>query len=413
MNQGMFRVNLIAGVMIAALLLSGCQAGVKPAADDGALTASGTIRTDEVRLSSEMGGRIVEVRAQVGAEVRAGQVLVLLNETSIATGLAEAEAAVAAAQADLAAVRAGARVEEIDAARAALSLAQAERDGALARWENAQEVVQNPQELDARIAEAQANVNLAAQSVELARAELARQRLLRDQVAEGSMEREVADLQVQSAEASLAAAQADAQTAQTALDWLVLIRGEPLALIGQAHTAEGQYRVAAAGAAAALARLDDLLAGPTPQEISAAESVVRQARAQVEVLRAQQAKFALTSPLDGVVLDQALQAGEVAAPMATILTLADLGQVTLIVYVPEDRIGAVRLGQGVSVTVDSFPGRVFSGRVTRIGDEPEFTPRNVATKEERRNTFYAVEVQLPNPDGALKPGMPADAVFGE
>jgi HlyD family secretion protein len=69
------------------------------------------------------------------------------------------------------------------------------------------------------------------------------------------------------------------------------------------------------------------------------------------------------------------------------------------------------LGQPAQVTVDSFPGKTFAGQVTRIGDEPEFTPRNVATKEERLNTFYAVEVRLSNPEGLLKPGMPADAAF--
>jgi len=54
---------------------------------------------------------------------------------------------------------------------------------------------------------------------------------------------------------------------------------------------------------------------------------------------------------------------------------------------------------------------VFEGQVSHIGSEPEFTPRNVATAEERLNTFYAVEIQLANPDGLLKPGMPADATF--
>jgi HlyD family secretion protein len=112
-----------------------------------------------------------------------------------------------------------------------------------------------------------------------------------------------------------------------------------------------------------------------------------------------------------VVLDQALQAGELAAPAATILTLADLSQVELVVYVPENRIGEVQLGQTVKISVDSFPGQVFEGQVARIRDQAEFTPRNVATAEERLNTFFAVEIRLPNPNGDLKPGMPADAVF--
>jgi HlyD family secretion protein len=95
----------------------------------------------------------------------------------------------------------------------------------------------------------------------------------------------------------------------------------------------------------------------------------------------------------------------------TVLTLADLSRVTLAVYVPENRVGQVQIGQTVRVTVDSFPGRAFEGQVIRIGSQAEFTPRNVATAEERLNTFYAVEIRLSNPDGLLKPGMPADATF--
>ncbi len=119
----------------------------------------------------------------------------------------------------------------------------------------------------------------------------------------------------------------------------------------------------------------------------------------------------LHRPINGVVLDQSLQAGELAAPAAAILTLADLSQVELVVYVPENRIGQVQLGQAVKVSVDSFPGQVFEGQVARIRDEAEFAPRNVATAEERLNTFFAVEIRLPNPDRELKPGLPADATW--
>jgi len=400
-----------AGLLVLAALVGGCRGVARPAADAEPLTASGTVRAREVRIASELGGRIVGVEVRVGAAVEAGDVLVLLDATSLLSGLAEAEAAVAAAQADLAVVEAGPRPAELAAARAALSLAEAARDGALAAWQNALDVLDAPQELDAQIVQARTQATLAAQGVQLAGAQLAREQLLRDQKAAGSLERRVADFQVQAAEAALAAAQADEKAAQAALNWLRLIRSQPLALAAQAHAAEGQYRVAEAGVGVAQARLDDLLAGPTLHEVAVAEASVRLAQAQADVLRAQRARLALTSPVDGVVLDQALHPGEVAAPATTILTVADLSQVTLVVYVPEGRIGQVRLGQAVLVTVDSLPGQALGGQVTRIGDAPEFTPRNVATKEERLNTFYAVEVRLFNPEGLLKPGMPADAVF--
>jgi len=371
--------------VVAILMLAvGCRAVTGPLDEEGRLTASGAIRADEVHVASELGGRIVDLRVELGAEVSMGDELVLLDATPLLTKLAEAEAAVAAAQADVAVVKAGPRAEEIAAAQAALALAEAQRDGALAAWENAQEALENPQELDAQIAEARTQLDLAAQGAELAEAELAREKLLR---------------------------QADEKTAQTMLNWLWIIRREPLTLIAQAHAAEGQCHVAEEGVAVAGAQLDDLLAGPTPEEIAVAEATVRLAQAQADVLRVQRIKFTLKSPVDGVVVEEALRVGEIAAPAATILTVTDLSHVTLSVYVPENRIGRVRLGQSVQVTVDSFPDRTFTGQVTRIGDEPEFTPRNVVTKEERLNTFYAVEVRLPNPEGLLKPGMPADATF--
>ena len=105
--------------------------------------------------------------------------------------------------------------------------------------------------------------------------------------------------------------------------------------------------------------------------------------------------------------------GEVAAPGASLLTVSDLSQVKLLVYVPQNRIGQVRLDQQVQVTVDSFSSRVFEGEVVHIADRAEFTPRNVATKEERANLVFAVEIRIANQDGALKPGMPADVVFGD
>ena len=85
----------------------------------------------------------------------------------------------------------------------------------------------------------------------------------------------------------------------------------------------------------------------------------------------------------------------------------------LTVYVPEDRYGQIALGQTYPVTVDSFPGQAFDGKVTHIADQAEFTPRNVETVEGRKNTVFAIRLTLSNPDMALKPGMPADVNFGE
>jgi HlyD family secretion protein len=149
-----------------------------------------------------------------------------------------------------------------------------------------------------------------------------------------------------------------------------------------------------------------------PEQIHALEARVDQANATLEALRIQRAQLELAAPIDGMVVALSAHTGEIAAKGAALATLADLSVVQLDVYLPEEHIGRVALGDRVQVTVDSFPDRVFEGTVTHIADTAEFTPRNVATKEERVNLVFAVQIALANDDGALKPGMPADAVIG-
>jgi HlyD family secretion protein len=380
-------------------------------APPGALVASGTIQADEIQIASELGGRIVALRVEPGDAVQHGELLVQLDEASLQVRLREAEAAVAVAEAQLRHVQAGPRPAEIDAARAALAQARGARDGQEAAWQDALQALDHPQALDAQIVEAQTRVGLAEQTVALAEAQLAKEQLIRDQKREGSIERDAAEWQVVAAQEQLASARADLETAHTLLGGLQAIRSQPLGLIVQARTAEGQYRVAENEVRVAEARLADLVAGPTAAEVTVAERALALERAKAAAIRAQQRRFRLSSPVDGIVLDQVLRAGELAAPAATILTVADLEQLTLVVYVPATEVAGVSLGQSVQVEVDSFPGRSFEGRVARIGSQPEFTPRNVATQEERVNTFYAVDIELDNREDLLKPGMPADATF--
>ena len=116
----------------------------------------------------------------------------------------------------------------------------------------------------------------------------------------------------------------------------------------------------------------------------------------------------VTSPIDGVVLQRLVQPGESVAPESTVLVIAPLNALNLKIYVPEDRYGQISLGQTYPVTVDSFPGETFYGKVSLISDKAEFTPRNVQTTDSRQTTVYAVKLDLEPTGGRLKPGMPAD-----
>jgi len=394
--------------MFVLLLLVGCGGN----GADGPITASGFIEGTEVQIAPEMGGRIAEILVDEGEEVAKGEVLVRLDDALLQTQRGEALAAVAAAEANLARVRAGTRPEEVAAARAALAQAEAQRDRALRALEAAREALSNPQDLNLQIAQTETEVALAEQEVEMARADLAEVELKYNVYREqgGDAERTWA-LQVEAARAALEAAQARLDGAQRYLNALYAIRDNPLSLQAQVHAAEAQYRAAEAAVEEARAALEKAEAGPTPEEVALAEAQLHQAQAGLALVEAKLAQLMLTAPITGVVASRSAHVGETAAPGVPLLTLVNLDEVTLVLYIPENRIGQVRVGQPVEVRVDSFPDRLFRGRVASIAGEAEFTPRNVQTEEERVNLVFAVKVVIPNPDHALKPGMPADAVI--
>jgi multidrug resistance efflux pump len=182
-------------------------------------------------------------------------------------------------------------------------------------------------------------------------------------------------------------------------------------LKAQVDAAQAGYRRARAGVRGAQAQLDGLRSGATPEEIRSAEAQVNQAQASLDRLLAEREKLSVVAPVGGLVLERTIRAGELVAPGATILTLGDLDHVTLTVYVPQDQLGRINVGNDVRVRVDSFPDEVFVGTLVAIASEAEFTPRNVQTEEERVNMVFAVDVSIPNPDHKLKPGVPADATI--
>ena len=142
-----------------------------------------------------------------------------------------------------------------------------------------------------------------------------------------------------------------------------------------------------------------------------AETTVTQAEAALELVNLQLEKLQVYSPITGVILIKTIDPGEILAAGYTALTVGDLSHLTVTVYLPEDMYGQIKLGDIADLTIDSFPDEVFKATVMRIADEAEYTPRNVQTQEERQNTVYAIELAVKNIEGKLKPGMPADVVF--
>ncbi|MFN2226342.1 MAG: HlyD family secretion protein [Anaerolineae bacterium] len=389
----------------------------QPAEEEDVLVASGSIEGVEVAIVSLFDGRIAELFAGQGDEVQADQPLVQLDTRLLEAQLAQARAGVAAAEANLANVRAGAMPAEILGAQAALGQAVAERDAAETAWHDTQAILENPQQIDAQVVQAQAALEVARVQVERAEAQIAAAEAERFQYrAQGSMEEKwmyrVYDFQVQAAQAALEAAKADRQAARQRLSALKALRDNPLAILSQVHEAEARYGVAAEGVEVADAKLAELQAGPSPEEVDVAQAGLAQAQAGVDALQTQLDMMTLSTPMSGVVTSRSAAEGEPALAGNTLMTVSNLDEVRLTIYVPENELGRVYLGQEVEVRVDAYPDRAFAGTVSYIAQEAEFTPRNVQTEEERVNMVFAVKIRLSNPERLLKPGMPADAYLG-
>jgi len=161
----------------------------------------------------------------------------------------------------------------------------------------------------------------------------------------------------------------------------------------------------------AQANYDLVAAGARPEQIAAAQAQVDAAQAALDILDIQLGKLVITAPMDGVVLERSIEPGEIAPAGSTVILLGDLSSLTITVYVPEDQYGIIALGDSYRVTVDSYPDEVFEATVARIADQAEFTPRNVQTTQSRMSTVYAIQLNVIDPQGLLRPGMPADVNF--
>lgn len=183
-------------------------------------------------------------------------------------------------------------------------------------------------------------------------------------------------------------------------------------------TAETQVRVARyqvegaeAQLEAARARLALLEAGSRKEAIDRLTAGLQQAEAGRSLAELNLAKTRLVAPADGVVTGVNFSRGELVRAGAEVVTLVDERDLWLDVYVPENRLDRVRVGQPVRIKVDAYPGRTFPGRVAYIAPQAEFTPRNVQTSEDRVNLVFMVRVQVTGGQEALRPGMPADVTF--
>lgn len=145
------------------------------------------------------------------------------------------------------------------------------------------------------------------------------------------------------------------------------------------------------------------------QDIDVASAQISAARASLNQTSIQLDYTRLMSPTDGVITSRNIEPGETVTPGREVITVSDLSRVDLKIFVDETEIGKVKPGQKVNVKIDTFPDKTYTGIVSFISPEGEFTPKIIQTKKERVKLVYLVKISIANPDVQLKAGMPADA----
>ncbi len=434
----MKRILFLALILI--LALTACTADE----ENGTLEASGVVEASELNLSSELGGRVVELNAAEGAEISAGAVLLRVDDSLL---LAERENILAS----VAIIKANINAAEVALASAELTYEQtlsatisAEAETRTESWDESKPSefelptwYFNTEEQNAAI---EAEVDAAREALEKKEDKLT-------ETSKKAGSEDFLDVEASLANARLAFEAADEvheatpsgdlkDAAKLVLDDAKIDLEEAIEDYDDALTTEGaedvlearaEYVVAKERYNLAIDRLRTTETGAnapevimTEQNIAQAEAMLKQAKsalvqveAQLALIDTQLAKVETISPIDGVVLTKSISIGETLSPGLTAMTVAQLDELTVTVYIPEDRYGEISLGDMATLIVNSFPEESFEAIVVHIADQAEYTPRNVQTKEERQTTVFAIKLSVQNLEGMLKPGMPADLVFEE
>jgi HlyD family secretion protein len=370
-----------------ALLLYSCSCF--RSGNNNAIHVSGNIELTEVDISFKYPGRLIYRAVDEGDPVKKNQVLARLDTVQLLAQRDRAHAAIEAAQstlvqqrtaielqsetlegqiqqrqaevraadARLAELLAGSRTQEKQQARAAVDRAQSDCDRAASDWKRAQTLIKNE---------------------DISRADYDQFRA----------RYESADAQLKSAREQLA----------------LVLEGPRKETIEQAHAMLAQAR-----ATLRLAEAQRLELQRKKEQLKALEADLAARRADLQIIEAQLADSQAVSPVGGVVLVKAAEPGEILAAGTSVVTVGDIDHPWLRGYISERDLGRVKLGDRARVTTDSFPGKVYSGRVSFIASEAEFTPKQIQTPEERVKLVYRVKIDVENPAHELKSNMPADA----
>ena len=151
--------------------------------------------------------------------------------------------------------------------------------------------------------------------------------------------------------------------------------------------------------------------GSRQEEIDAARARRDQTKAQMASFQKKVNDCVVTAQAAGTITKRFVEQGELASTGMALYRVSDYSTMDITIYVSESNLPKVKLNQKAIVTIDAFQKKEYEGKVTFISSTAEFTPKNIQTKDERTKLVFSVKVKVPNPDGTLKAGIPADVVL--
>ena len=359
------------------------------AANASRIQFSGNMELTQADLAFKIAGRLVELNVREGDFVKKGQVIAKIDAIQTQRAKEREEAGLGMAQSNMAQSKTAIAMQretvesDIQLKQADIRAAKAKLDELLAG--------SRPQE----ILQTEAAVSDAASQVEQARLDWERAQKLFGNEDISRAQYDQFRTRNQSAQMMLKQAQERA----------AIIKEGPR----KEDIENARAQLQRTQAALRMSEANRLEVKRREQELQARASDIERAQAQVGISVSQLDDTVLVAPMDGVVLVKSAELGEVVAAGATVVSIGDLARPWVRGYIGAKDLDRIALGQSAQVTSDS--GKTYTGRVSFVASEAEFTPKQIQTKDERQKLVYRIKVAVDNDKLELKNNMPVDTLI--
>lgn len=327
----------------------------------------GNVEADKINVSSEISGKIRELKVQEGDKVKAGDLIATIGSDESSIKLQDSEISIKNAENELGKIKDGNRVEEIKAQEALVRQAKA----LVEQGEAAVKTAQN------NVAAAQTNFDYKKKKYDDAST-------LYQSGAESKSAVDAAKNELDNVQSTL-------EANKSALD-----------------SAQAQLNNYKAQLDAANEKLNLLVNGSTERDKNSAEYNLDKAKKDYELSRISLDKGNILTSKDGVIETVNFKQGEYVAPGSPIATLLDNQNMWVKIYVPENILSSIKLNKEVTLKSDFLKNKTIKGKIIYISSEAEFTPMNIVTKKDRTKLVYEVKIKILDNLESVKSGMLMD-----